>query len=130
MSHNTKWTQEEVQTLTNLRKKKVKFNHIAMVLGRSPMACQQKAWSLANPEYIKLKNKRKRPTPKKEDNLPFSQAARYIELYRQWEESAKEWKARCEESERSVKELKAELKHAQECMQAIQLNMNQFYNYS
>jgi hypothetical protein len=123
MSHNTKWTQEEVQTLTSLRKKKVQFNHIAMVLGRSPMACQQKAWSLANPEYIKLKNKRKHITP-------TPSASQYIELYKRWEESAKEWKARCEESERSVKELEAELKHAQECMQAIQLNMNQFYNYS
>jgi len=123
MSHNTKWTQEEVQTLTSLRKKKVQFNHIAMVLGRSPMACQQKAWSLANPEYIKLKNKRKNTTP-------VTSKEQYIELYKRWEESAKEWKARCEESERSVKELEAELKHAQDCMQAIQLNMNQFYNYS
>ncbi len=123
MSNNKKWTQEEVQTLTSLRKKKVQFNHIAMVLGRSSMACQQKAWSLANPEYIKLKNKRKNTTP-----VPSTE--QYIELYKRWESSAKEWKARFEECKMELEEYKAELKHAQECMQAIHLNMNQFYNYS
>jgi hypothetical protein len=106
MSNNKTWTQEEVRTLTTLRNKKVQFSHIALVLGRSPMACQQKAWSLANPEYIKLKNKRQRkPNPDiKRLEAELKQAHEHIEM----------WKQRAESAEGTIT--------------AIQLNMREWYN--
>lgn len=122
MSHNKKWTNDDVQTLKSLRNKKVEMTYIAKVLGRTPAACYSKAWQLIHPEYSR---KPKQPTPnytaiirELEKELVHAKNVA-VQVNRHWEMSKEE-----------VKELSAELKHAQECMQAIQLNMNQFYNYS
>ena len=98
------------------------MTYIAKVLGRTPAACYSKAWQLIHPEYSR---KPKQPTPNytaiiRELEKELAHAKNVaVQVNRHWEMSKEE-----------VKELSAELKHAQECMHAIQLNMNQFYNYT
>lgn len=98
----TKWTTEEVQTLQRLHKKRVNMKYVAVILGRTTAACRSKMWQLTHPEY--------QPKPKPPKEQPHEAVIRNLEV--------------------RVQDLEAELKHAQECMQAIHLNMNQFYNYS
>ena len=129
MSHNKKWTNDDVQTLKSLRNKKVEMTYIAKVLGRTPAACYSKAWQLIHPEYSR---KPKQPTPnytaiirELEKELVHAKNVA-IQVNRHWEMSKEE----VNECKMELEEYKAELKHAQECMHAIHLNMNQFYNYT
>ena len=131
MQHAKQWTKEEVQTLNSLRKKKVKITYISKILDRTPAACYSKMWQLTHPDY-QPKSKKQPPTPnhmgvirKLEQELVHAKNVA-IQLNRHWEDSKEELK----ECRMELDECKAELKHAQECMQAIHLNMNQFYNYS
>ena len=136
MSHQKKWTKEDVQTLKNLRKKKVEMTYIAKVLGRTPAACYSKAWQLIHPDYTR---KPKQPTPNYpavirtlEQELTHAKnvAINVGEKWAKCKIELTECEVELKECKMELQEYKAELKHAQECMQAIHLNMNQFYNYT
>jgi hypothetical protein len=142
MSNNTKWTKEDVHTLTTLRSKKVGFKYIAKVLGRSESSCRHKEWRLKNPEYWRdieaSKNKRKQA---KTDAYRIQNLVRENEtLHQLWGESKQSVIAlgkQNEQRELRIQELERKLSHsydqlnrAQGVMEAIQLNMNQYFNPS
>lgn len=58
-----KWSQEDLRTLTNLRKKKVSYAHIAKLLDRSQASCHSKATAL---KYAEVKRSRSRGVSDKE----------------------------------------------------------------